>query len=44
MFVNPDVHQLVVPSSIVRLLCVGEEARAGNINGAQLLGRELLLG
>ena len=44
MLVNPDVHQLVVPSSIVRLLCVGEEARAGNINGAQLLGRELLLG
>ena len=43
-------HQLVVNrkkivlSSIVRLLCVGEEARAGNINGAQLLGRELLLG
>ena len=48
MLVNPDVHQLVVKknvlSSIVRLLCVGEEARAGNINGAQLLGRELLLG
>ena len=50
---NPDDgHQLVVaeatklflaPSSRC-VLTVGEEERAGNINGAQLLGRELLLG